>query len=116
VQPFYSHSSKRGLTIGVNSEATYDSKRDQLTVPLNFTVAQLTVIGEQRASIGGGLRYYVTRAQGGPGWGLRLIFTLLFPNSQVDDERSPLGTTDPGGRCSPVSRSARRWPRMERIP
>jgi hypothetical protein len=57
MQPFSSHSGKRGLTIGVNSDATCDWKRDQWTMPLSLTVTQLTVIGERPVSIGGGLRY-----------------------------------------------------------
>jgi hypothetical protein len=79
LQPFYSHSNKHGLTVGLNSETTYDWKRDQWTIPLNVTVTQLAAIGQQHVSFGAGLRYYAEKPAGSPDWGVRLIFTLLFP-------------------------------------
>ena len=47
--------------------------------PINATVTQLTKIGDQRISVGGGLKYYAERPPGGPDWGVRLVLTLLFP-------------------------------------
>lgn len=79
LQPFFSHTTASALTVGVNSEASYDWKREHWSVPLNFTVTQLTRIGKQRVSVGGGVRYYAASPPGGPNWGIRLIFTLLFP-------------------------------------
>jgi hypothetical protein len=49
-------------------------------VPINAVVTKLVRIGEQRVSIGGGVRYWADSPPGGPyGWGFRLVFTLLFP-------------------------------------
>jgi hypothetical protein len=36
-------------------------------------------MGKQPISVGGGVRYYASSPHDGPNWGVRLIFTLLFP-------------------------------------
>lgn len=79
LQPFYSHTTASALTLGLNSESSYDWKSKKWTVPINVTATQLTHMGKQPVSIGGGLRYYVVSPKDGPNWGVRLIFTLLFP-------------------------------------
>lgn len=79
LQPFFSHTTLSALTIGLNAESTYDWKTKKWTVPINLTVAQLTHMGKQPVSVGGGFRYYAAAPRDGPNWGLRLIFTLLFP-------------------------------------
>lgn len=79
MQPFLSYTSAKAMTFALNSETTYDWKRDAWSVPINLTVTQLTRMGTQPVSVGVGARYYVERPEGGPDWGLRAIFTLLFP-------------------------------------
>jgi hypothetical protein len=79
LQPFFSHTTRKALTIGINAEATYDWKHEQWVVPLNLTVTQLSKIGTQPVSVGGGVRVYAERPDGAADWGVRLIFTLLFP-------------------------------------
>jgi hypothetical protein len=79
LQPFFSHTTASATTFGLNLESSYDWVGDQWLVPVNLTVTQLTRIDTQPVSVGGGLRYYVERPDGGPEWGVRLIFTLLFP-------------------------------------
>lgn len=79
LQPFFSHTTKSAMTFGVNAEATYNWRTDQWVVPLNLTAAQLTHIGKQPVSIGGGFRYYVEKPEAGPDWGARVIVTFLFP-------------------------------------
>ena len=79
LQPIFSHTTASSTTFGLNAEASYDWIGDNWLVPVNFTVTHLTRMGDQRISVGGGLRYYVERPDGGPEWGFRLIFTLLFP-------------------------------------
>jgi hypothetical protein len=79
LQPFYSYTTSSALTFGLNTESTYDWKGKQWTVPVNLTVTQLTHMGKQPVSFGGGARYYAAAPQNGPNWGVRLIFTLLFP-------------------------------------
>ena len=79
LQPFFSHTTPSATTYGLNLESSYDWVGDHWLVPVNLTVTQLTRIGSQRVSVGGGLRYYVERPDGGPEWGIRMIFTLLYP-------------------------------------
>jgi hypothetical protein len=79
LQPFFSHTTKAHTTIGLNAESTYDWKGKQWTVPLNLTITQLTHMGKQPISVGGGVRYYAAAPKDGPNWGVRMIFTMLFP-------------------------------------
>ena len=79
LQPFFSHTTPQATTYGINLESSYDWLGDQWVVPVNLTVTQLTRVGKQPVSIGGGFRYYVEKPVGGPDWGVRLILTLLFP-------------------------------------
>jgi hypothetical protein len=57
LQPFLSHTSAKALTLGLNSESTYDWTGNHWTVPINATVTQLVKFGTQRVSLGGGLRW-----------------------------------------------------------
>lgn len=79
LQPFFSHTTASALTIGLNTETTYNWKSKKWVVPINLTVTQLTHMGKQPISFGGGVRYYASAPRDGPNWGLRLILTLLFP-------------------------------------
>ena len=43
-------------------------------------VTQVGKIGNQMVSYGGGVKYYAESPDRGPqGWGVRLVFTMLFP-------------------------------------
>lgn len=79
LQPFFSHTTPGLTTYTLNTETTYDWLGENWVVPINFTVTQLTKIGDQRLSIGGGVKYYAEKPTGGPDWGVRLVLTLLFP-------------------------------------
>jgi hypothetical protein len=79
LQPFLAKGMGKGLTVTANFEASYDWEGKNWVVPLNLTATQIMKLGTQLVSIGGGVRYYVETPTGGPQWGLRLIFTLLFP-------------------------------------
>lgn len=49
-------------------------------MPINAVVTKVTKIGDQLVSVGAGVRYWAESPENGPeGWGVRLIFTLLFP-------------------------------------
>lgn len=79
LQPFVSYITQSKTTFTVNMENTYDWGQNQWNLPVNFIIAQLFKMGSQpvQAFVGG--RYYLETPEGGPEWGLRAGFTLLFP-------------------------------------
>lgn len=78
--PFISHSSKSAFTYGAALDVTYDWKGDRWTVPVSVNASQLTKLGGQLVSIGGGLRYYLASNDSAPhGVAGRFVVTLLFP-------------------------------------
>ena len=81
LQPFLSYITPTKTTFSINAESTYDWQQEQWNVPVNLVVSQLFKVGDQplQAFIGG--RYYVEAPDGGPEWGIRIGFTLLFPGS-----------------------------------
>jgi hypothetical protein len=80
VNPFISNALKSGFTYGVLADITYDWKSDRWTVPVSVTASQVTKIGGQMVSIGGGLRYYLVSNENAPhGFAGRFVVTLLFP-------------------------------------
>ena len=83
LQPFINYTTKTHTTFGLDMEATYDWVDHQWTVPFNLSVSQILKIGKQPISIQLGGRYYAEAPSGGPDWGMRLNFTLLFPTAQT---------------------------------
>ena len=79
LQPFLARALGQGRTLTVNSESTYDWKREQWTAPVNFMYSKVTKFGDQLVSLQGGARVYLDAPQGGPDWGLRFVVTLLYP-------------------------------------
>ncbi len=79
VQPFVSYTTHTATTIGLNTESVYDWEHEAWTVPLNLFVSQVLKLGPQPISVSLGGRYYAETPPGGPEWGLRFVFTLLFP-------------------------------------
>jgi len=79
MQPFLSKGMGKGRTASVAFESTYDWEGEQWTMPLNAGYAQVLKLGTQLVSLQGGVRYYFDKPDGGPDWGLRITFTLLFP-------------------------------------
>jgi hypothetical protein len=78
LQPFLAKGMGRGATLTLNAESAYDWEGEHW-MPLNIIYSQVLPLGKQLISIGGGARYYVEAPDGGPEWGVRLIFTLLYP-------------------------------------
>jgi hypothetical protein len=80
MQPFFSYTTKTHTTIGAYTEATYDWKGEQWSVPLIVQAGQLLKIGPQILQIAVAGKYWASGPDNGPeGWGLRLQLTLLFP-------------------------------------
>jgi hypothetical protein len=80
LQPFVSYITKTKTTFTLNTETTYDWESDQASVPLNVIVSQLLKVGNQPIQVGIGPRYWIDSPDGGPeNWGVRAVFTMLFP-------------------------------------
>jgi hypothetical protein len=79
LQPFLTKAVGHGRTIALNAESTYDWEREQWTIPINLGYLKVSKLGSQLVSWQGGVRYYLETPDGGPDWGLRFTFTMLFP-------------------------------------
>ena len=80
LQPFLAYTTKTATTFSINTESTYDWKSKQSAVPLNAVATQVLKFGNQLVSVGCGVRYWADSTDSGPeGFGVRLLFTLLFP-------------------------------------
>lgn len=79
VQPFVNYGAGGGLSYALNLEATYDWEHDQESVPMNLMATKVTKLGDQMVSYGGGIRAYLAGPDSAPDWGVRFVFTLLFP-------------------------------------
>jgi len=80
IQPFLSYTTPKQTTLGLNTESSYNWDSGDWTVPINLTVSQLVKIGGNPVQFFAGVRWYAESPDGGPEWGLRAGFTLLFPN------------------------------------
>jgi hypothetical protein len=80
VQPFFSYTTKTHTTIGAFTEAMYDWKTSQWTLPLIAQAGQLMKVGSQILQLAVAAKYSADGPAGGPeGWGLRVQLTFLFP-------------------------------------
>jgi hypothetical protein len=79
LQPFLSKGLGQGRTLTFNFESSYNWEGEQWTVPFNVSYSKVSKIGSQLVSYSGGARYYFDAPDGGPDWGLRFVFTLLYP-------------------------------------
>ena len=79
MNPFFSYITPKKTTYTISPEISYDWTNEQWIAPINFVVSQLMMAGRQPYSIGGGLRFYMDTPTGGPAWGIRFTFTMLFP-------------------------------------
>jgi len=80
LQPFVSYATPNGTSLTLNTEATYEWRSEEWSVPINLSVAQVTKFGNQPVQLTAGVRYWADAPEGGPeGWGARLQMTFLFP-------------------------------------
>lgn len=80
LQPFVAYTTADAWTFTLNTEASYDWKSDEWSVPVNAQATKLLRLGKQPVSIGAGLRYWADSPPNGPeGLGARVVFTFLFP-------------------------------------
>jgi hypothetical protein len=80
IQPFFTYTMKTATSFTIQTESTYDWKKNQWNVPIGLSMAQILKLGDQPIQISAGPRYYAESPQGGAhGWGFRASVTLLFP-------------------------------------
>ena len=80
VQPFVSYVTDTKSTITLQTESTFDWKKDEWLAPVALVVSQMFEIGNQPIQVSLGTRYWADAPDNGPeGWGFRLVVTLLFP-------------------------------------
>jgi hypothetical protein len=86
IQPFIAYTTKTHTTFTIDTESTANwnatSADGKWTVPVIFQISQILKIGKQPISIQIGGKYYADSPRYGPGWGVRLNFTLLYPTSR----------------------------------
>lgn len=79
-EPWVSYVLPTDTTVSLSTEIVYDWNVSEWSIPINFTVEQLVMLGEQPVSIGAAVKYWADSPDGGPeDWGLRLQCTFLFP-------------------------------------
>jgi len=82
LQPFVTYTSKTGWSVGLNTETTRNWEApsgSRWTVPITVSVSKVTRFGKLPVSLGLGIRSYAEAPPGSPSWGLRFVFTPLFP-------------------------------------
>lgn len=80
LQPFFSYTLPTGLSYTLNTEATYNWKSEQWTVPVFAGIGKVSRIGKQPVQYVAGLRYYADSPDSGPhGLAFRFNFVLLYP-------------------------------------
>jgi hypothetical protein len=82
MQPFINYTWPTSVSVGLDTESTYNWVAKEWTVPINGSVSRVVKIGKQPISLQAGVRYYVKSPVGGPHWGLRSNVTLLFPKKR----------------------------------
>jgi hypothetical protein len=80
VQPFLTYITSSKTTFVLNSEATYDWQNKEWSIPINFMVNQMMMMGKRPVQMGAGVRYWAESSSiGAEDWGFRLNFVLLYP-------------------------------------
>ena len=80
MQPFLTYITKSKTTFSLNTETTYNWKKEDWAVPINFNIFQLLKVKNQLFQVGGGFRYWADSSKFGPeGFGARMQLTFLFP-------------------------------------
>jgi hypothetical protein len=79
LNPFVSYTFPSNTTLNLQTESTYNWTAKTWTVPIIGGVSQILKVGSQPFSVAVLGKYYAVRPEGAPGWGVRFVFTLLFP-------------------------------------
>lgn len=78
LQPFFSHVSPGGLTLGIRSPASYDWMGGQWVVPIDLMASQIVCFGQRPGNVGAVLRYGLIGPVGAPDWSIQMQVTQRF--------------------------------------
>jgi hypothetical protein len=78
LQPFFSHVSPGGLTLGIRSGASYHWTGGQWVVPVDLTASQIVRIRRRPGNVGAVLRYGLIGPAGAPDWSIQMQVTHTF--------------------------------------
>lgn len=79
-QPFVAYSTETAWTYSLQSETTYDWEAEQWSVPVNFAVSKLAMIGKMPVNFQGGVGYWLESPNNGPeGLRFRLQAQFVLP-------------------------------------
>lgn len=79
LQPFFTYTTKTATSYTIQTESTYDWKRENWNAPIALSVGQILKFGEQPVQLSGAARYYASSPEtGAHGWGFRTTLTFLF--------------------------------------
>lgn len=78
LQPFVSHVSAGGLTLGVRTEAVYSWTGGQWNVPLDLTASQVVKFGERSGNVGATFRMNPFGPAATPDWMVSMQVTPIF--------------------------------------
>lgn len=79
LQPFFTYTTKTATSYTIQTESTYDWKRETWNAPVALSVGQILKFGEQPVQLSGAARYYAASPEtGAHGWGFRTTLTFLF--------------------------------------
>jgi hypothetical protein len=82
MQPFLAYTTRTAWTFALNTESSYDWNAEQWSIPIHAVASKLVTLGQQRVSIGGGLRCWTSTTPSGPeGCGFRFFVTPVFPKA-----------------------------------
>jgi hypothetical protein len=80
LNPALSYTTPDDWSYTLQTEATYDWKGRQWSVPLEASVGRLVKIGGEQLNLEAGILYWSTSPDSGPkGWGWSLTVTWLLP-------------------------------------
>jgi hypothetical protein len=79
LQPIVSYTAGEAWTYTLQTEATYDWRVKQWSVPIEASVAKLARFGGEHVNLEAGVHYWAASPESGPkGWGFAFTTTLLF--------------------------------------
>lgn len=78
IQPLIVYHLPEGWSLNFNTEASYDWKAENYTVPLTFQVGKVQRIGGQTFSFSIAGKYFLPE-DNQPEWGIRSVLTYVFP-------------------------------------